>query len=460
VLEINPASIAAIKGPFNKWLGGIGSEPNVHFYRQDGRSFAHSSRGHNYDLIQISGADTKQALVSGALTLNENYLYTVEAFDDYLKSLAPNGVLSIIRFGEFEALRLANIAVSALRRLGTKEPHRHIAILQSGFVYGVIVHRNGFPTKDIGALNKHLKPVSTLDKPIFYAIDDPVNRPVKVAYTRVTKKKNIFNKYFASVKVGNEESFRNGYSFEIAPPTDHRPFFFDISRYDKTETWTSSVHVVMLRDLLISLTALSLLLILIPVWRMREKLNGMTAVIAPIFFGSIGLAYLMIEVWMLNRFSLFLGHQTYSFIIVLSTLLISTGLGAWQGERLIPNYKIRAVVGCGLVVALLVLGSFLLPRVIESAWNSSLMVRAIATIAFVAPTGMVMGLPFPAGLTWIGIKYSKTVPWCVGINGFASVLSTIVIIPISLLFGYSAVLLTGGGLYAIAGIASMAMREK
>jgi hypothetical protein len=113
-----------------------------------------------------------------------------------------------------------------------------------------------------------------------------------------------------------------------------------------------------------------------------------------------------------------------------------------------------------LVVLLLVLGSVFLPSAIESSWNSSLVIRALVAVAFVAPTGLVMGLPFPAGLAWIQRKYSKTIPWCVGINGFASVLSTILVIPISLLFGYSAIVLTGGGLYALAGIAAIAMNER
>jgi hypothetical protein len=346
---------------------------------------------------------------------------------------------------------LANIVVSALRRLGIKEPNRHIAILQSSFVYGVMVNRKGFSAEDIVALNKHIKPVSTRDKPLFYAIDDPVNRSVDLQYPRLTRQNKVFSEFFAQVKMGSTANFRNAYPFEISPPTDNRPFFFDMSRYDKPDTWRYSPHVVVLRDLLISIMLLSLLLVLVPVWRMRDKLSGAAAIIASVFFGSIGLAYLMIEVWMLNRFSLFLGHQTYSFIIVLSTLLISTGIGAWQGERLLPNYKRRAMIGSGLIVVLLALGTFLLPGVIEAVWNSNLMIRAVVTVAFVAPTGMAMGLPFPAGLTWIGTKYSNTLPWCVGINGFASVLSTILVIPISLLFGYSAILLTGGGLVRVGG---------
>src|SRR6185295_10076591 len=106
VVEINPDSIAAVRGPFNEWTGGIGSNPRVTYHLGDGRSFAHRLRTGGYDVIQLSGVDTKNAASSGGLALSENTLYTEEAFADYLRNLNPNGVLSIVRFSDAEAVRL------------------------------------------------------------------------------------------------------------------------------------------------------------------------------------------------------------------------------------------------------------------------------------------------------------------------------------------------------------------
>jgi hypothetical protein len=172
----------------------------------------------------------------------------------------------------------------------------------------------------------------------------------------------------------------------------------------------------------------------------------------------VGLAYLLVEVWMLNRFSMYLGHQTYGLSVVLSTLLVSSGFGAWLSGRLLPDFRRRALIGCGLIVLLLVAGMFLLSDVIETTWHWHRIPRVLLTGALVATAGLAMGIPFVAGLNWIQRTYPTTVPWCIGINGFASVLATVLVIPLALWFGYPTILTVGIGLYALAFVVAVSMR--
>jgi len=461
VVEINQAAIAAVTGPFNGWLGDLNSYPGVQYHNADGRSFAHRTRGERFDLIQLSGVDTKQALASGGLTLSENYLYTKEAFVDYLKSLNPTGVVSIIRFGEREALRLSNTAVAALREIGVTNPANHIAVYQSGTLCGVIVGRSEFTQESNKRLVDNLKPSRDMPQgPFFYRFSYPDGYFLNLEYSPLYASNPVFSSFFEQVRKGDTSPFVESYPENIAPTVDDRPFFFDSSRYDRSTTWKESKHIWFLLTLILSVFVLSILLILLPVNRMRERLKGFDSVTLSTFFASVGLAYLLVEVWMLHRFSMFLGHQTYGLSVVLSTLLMSTGLGAAISPRIVPQLKSRVLVGSGLILFLLTSGAFVLPIVCEATWHLGLLPRVFVAMSFIVPTGIAMGFPFPAGLSWIHNIYPATVPWYIGINGFASVMATIIAIPLSLGFGYTTILVVGIGLYTFAALLFCFLRTR
>jgi len=144
--------------------------------------------------------------------------------------------------------------------------------------------------------------------------------------------------------------------------------------------------------------------------------------------------------------------------VVLASLLIATGLGATLGSRWLPDPRKRVLIGGGAIIGLLLVGAFLLPHALEASWNTSLPVRALVVIAFVAPTGMAMGQPFVAGLTWLRQTAPPSVPWCIGINGFSSVIGSIGVIPLAMGSGYSAALAAGVGLYLTAAAIGLRMR--
>lgn len=473
-VEINEDSIAAVRGPFDRWLGGIGTDPRVHYHHQDGRGFAHKARGADYDLITLSGVDTKTSLSSGALALNENVLYTEEAFVDYLASLSPTGAIAILRFGSCEAVRLANTAAAALERMGHAQPARHIAVLSLGLLHGVLVQKQPFSDEDAAEFAARFAP----DDPDFDGLriffyepfGFPMQTPARIEYlpgrvhapgsldhaelaldpaTLAPTDGSDVRAYFDALARGELARFQRRYSCDVAPTSDDRPFFFDLFRYDLAPTW-SYHHVRVLVGLLGSVLLLSVLLIVIPVWG-RRTASARFNLRALGFFASIGLGFLLVEVWLLHRFAMYLGHQSRSLVIVLSTLLCATGTGALLGERLWPEPRKRVLIASAGVAIWAGMGWFGLGALQELSWTLPLWARAVLTVSYVTPLGAVLGLPFAAGLRWVEREARSAAPWCIGINAFASVLASVAVVPLSMFAGYSAVLAAGLGLYLAAG---------
>lgn len=456
VVEINRDSIAAIRGPLKGWVGEIGQNPHVRFHNRDGRSFIHG-RDNEFDLVQLSGVDTKNNLASGSIALSENLLYTEEAFTDYWQSLTPDGVLSIIRFGEPEAIRLAHTAVTTLRGLGVEGPERHIVIAKTGVGFGVMVKRSPWTPTEVAALERQLNPDFFRGIDVYYYRLNglPFDRPATLEYVPGRPKDNALGQYFAAVVEERLPDLVAYLPFDISPTSDDRPFFFDVWRYDRSETWHAP-HVITLRNLLATLVGLSLVLILLPLRRLRSASSS--AKRKPMFFACVGFGFILLEVWLLHRFTTYLGHQVYALSVVLSTLLVSTGVGAAVGDKLMRGRSDRALLGSVAAALLSGVTAALSPLVLEATWQASLATRALIAALFITPLGIALGQPFVGGLAWLRNRAPEAIPWCIGINGFCSVIGSVGVIPLLMIYGYSGSLITGIAMYAMAGVMALGMR--
>jgi hypothetical protein len=452
VVEINPDSISALRGRFDRFVGDIGKNPAVTYHLGDGRSFVHRAANRGYDVIQLSGVDTKNSSTSGGLALSENTLYTTEAFLDYLGNLNDAGVLSIVRFSDAEAVRLSHTAVTALRALGVKSPADHVVVLSTSYVRGVLVSKTPFSEADLNVIAARYKPPPGMpfgiDVYYYSAMGMDFRVPTSVDYAPRRLTFAPASAYFASLAGGAENGFVAAYPFDVAPATDDRPFFFDVFRY----AWPALLaypHVKLLGSTLASVLVLGVILVLLPVGLSRSSVKG-----APpssvAFFAALGLAYLFVEVWLIHRFGMYLGHQSYSLGVVLAALLSSTGFGAFLGERLLPSVRRNVATGVLGIGLLLVVGHLALPAVLDTTASAPFAARIAVAIGYTALLGACMGLPFPAGLRWARASAPDAVPWYVGINGFSSVVATIAVVPVSHALGYAAVMWTGGALYVLA----------
>jgi hypothetical protein len=171
------------------------------------------------------------------------------------------------------------------------------------------------------------------------------------------------------------------------------------------------------------------------------------------YFGCLGAAFMLIEVALLQRFVLLLGHPVYSLTVTLFSLLVGTGLGSWVSRR-VRGGRIRhaAAVACTAAGAVALLWSSVLPFVIHAAVGWALPLRLTLAVALMLPAGMLMGVPLPAGVRLLAATRPELVAWAWGINGALSVLGATLAVFIAMQWGFSITLACGAALYGIAAL--------
>ncbi len=134
-IEINPIIANTImRGRYADYTYHLYERPDVHLHVTDGRSFVRNAKEH-FDVVQMTLVDTWASTAAGAFALSENSLYTVEAFQEYLEHLNPDGMVAITRW-EFseprEALRVVSVGMEALHRLGVADPRKNFIVVSEG----------------------------------------------------------------------------------------------------------------------------------------------------------------------------------------------------------------------------------------------------------------------------------------------------------------------------------------
>ncbi|MBL8954408.1 MAG: hypothetical protein JNK82_26760, partial [Myxococcaceae bacterium] len=210
-IELNPALVEAMRGPFAKLSGGVYDLPGVTAIVGEGRSVLARSAG-NYDLIQISLIDSWAATAAGAYALSENALYTMESYHQYLSKLSPTGVVSTSRWvlGGFglELPRLTVLAHAALKAEGYTDPLAHLVIVQGGSVATVLMSRSPFTQAERDRL-------AALATERGFTVHWPLG-PAAPADTWVRR----------LLEEGPVDPRFEG--LRLTPPTDDAPFFFQV----------------------------------------------------------------------------------------------------------------------------------------------------------------------------------------------------------------------------------------
>jgi hypothetical protein len=216
---------------------------------------------------------------------------------------------------------------------------------------------------------------------------------------------------------------------------------------------------VTLLVLLVQAVLIATALIVLPLARFaRAGLHAPNRGRFLLYFASLGLGFIMIEMVLLQRFTLFLGQPVYTFAVVLASLLVFTGVGASLAGRLCtrPRQNLRWILL--LILVTLVGTAFLTPVVLSAALALPLVWRILVALLLIAPLGVLLGLSFPTGLRVVANEAPVLVPWAWGVNGFCTVIGTTVALILGMACGFTAVLMIAGLCYAIA-LAAMLRRE-
>jgi hypothetical protein len=457
-VEINPIIARDVMlGRFREYSGNIYANPRVSIHIEDGRSFVRRSRD-RFDVIQASLVDTWAATAAGAYTLTENSLYTQEAFGEYLDHLTPAGVLTITRW-VFDGLRLVSLAQAACAARGL-DAARHLAIVRYDRVATFILKRSPFTADEV----QRLQQVATdLGFSILYAPGLPppavIEEPIEMRQTGTSAAD-----YRRLILAGDRERFLATYPLDIRPTTDDRPFFFHTTRL-RNQFQTAFGRSMLFGNGLSALltlfgisAALVLLFIIGPLLigggRPGAGWGGWLA-----YFGALGAGFMLLEVALLQRFVLLLGHPVYSLTVTLFSLLLGTGVGSFLSRRIaadrVQTVTIRALLAIVLVAVVSALG---LARVVDIAIPWPLATRIVVAAAILMPIGVLLGMALPGGMRLLNAVRPEIVAWGWGMNGAFSVVGATLAIFIAMNWGFSVTLLTGATIYALAAIALQSRR--
>jgi spermidine synthase len=449
-VEVNLGIFRILRETYRDYFRGWVDDPRVRLVNDEGRHFL-AANPDRYDVVQLSGVDSYSGTPGSAHVFSENFLYTAEAFDLYLERLTPGGILCMQRLELVpprDMLRALVAAVAALRRAGATRPADHIVTVSSTTknpFTAMLVKRTPFEPAEIERMAAW-----TRAYPLLMVTAAPAGLPADYS---------MYQTFLDLGSAGREAAFVSAYAYDLTPPEDDRPFFFRYSTWshlwDRRPELEGSVPVMeySVIILLVLVTAAALACILLPLkWLTTEGRDAPDRFRHVVFFAAIGAGYMAVEIALLQKLSVALGHPNYSLSVVLASLLLATGVGSAISGRLTGALGGLRGVSYLLSAVVFLLYFAVFPR-ISSLAALPFAARAACAAALVAPLGVLLGAFFPTGIGQVKKTAPAFAPWAWGVNGVFSVISPIVGVAISMTWGTNALLLSAIPVYIAAGFA-------
>jgi spermidine synthase len=446
-VEINSATLDTVTRVYRDYCGSWSAHPRVRLIEDEGRHYL-AARPDRYDILQLSGVDSYSGTPGAAHVFSESYLYTAEAFDLYFSRLTDNGILNVMRVEHKparEMLRALVTMVGALRRAGVAAPAEHILMVtaRSGNFTALLVKKTPFTADEKRRL------AAWADASPLFGLS---------AAPEVNAGRHGFYQVFLDLQdEAKERAFVVVYPFDVSPATDDRPFFFRFTfwrhllpRGDRLGAAVPVMEVSLLL-LAVAIGATAILCIHLPLrFLVARGVRLPTRGRYGLFFAAIGIGYFAVEIALLQRFGLFLGHPNYALSVVLAALLVTSGAGALASPRLPggeASVRWTSYALAGVVLLEKALALPLLPRLVGLGFG----LRVMVVFVLVAPIGLLLGSFLPRGLERLKADAPALVPWAWGLNGIFSVLAPVFAVAFSVTWGIEALLVAAIPVYLVAG---------
>ncbi|PKN08016.1 MAG: hypothetical protein CVU73_09190 [Deltaproteobacteria bacterium HGW-Deltaproteobacteria-8] len=438
-----------------------------------------------YSLVDVSPEFLDQGQAN-------KYLLTSEGVARLFQALSADGLISLpMGIGELPVYALKAVATvrQGLLLAGVAEPAAHILVLRSSFTARILVSRQAFSPRDI-ATARAFAAERSFDTPYFPGIDPakvevyndlpPVSfetgtteaaRPEGAGDTGTgdPRARDALMDDLAAFLQRGDTSASSFRFFNLAPSTQDRPFFHEIIRLSRIPAALARIELLPRQEIgyLVNVAVLAqaalfaLIVFLLPMLRRRgmgglghgEVLSGFG------YFMCLGLGFLFVEIVLIERFTFFLNDPALAFALVLSAMLIASGLGSAFSSRFVPRPRAGIRLACAVAATLAAFSGLLLPRLLDLALAWPDPAKLALAVGIVAPLGFFMGMPFPLALsTYRGVR-SPFIPWAWSVNGALSVVATPLANILAVSCGYSLVFYASLGLYALAGLLAPTRRE-
>jgi spermidine synthase len=462
-IELNPLTYDLVTDVYADFGGHVADQPGVNYVTGDGRSFLARSED-EYELIWYPAPDSysaTNAATAGAFVLSESYLYTKETIEESLDHLNDDGIVAT-QFGELDydgkpnrTTRYVATVRAALEEHGVDDPSQHVLVATSSsggqsVLSTVLVKKTPFTQDEIASFQA--KGADIEGNTLRYAPGQPQDNTVTAVLT---------------LPADEQRQWLDDYGYDVDAISDDGPFFWHFARFGdvlrdfpdrivRADPEDSIGERVLILLLVIAAT-LAAVFLLLPfvtmrkVWRELPRKPTSAA-----YFTALGFGFMFFEITLIQRLVLFLGYPTYSLTVTLASLLMFTGIGALLSARLKGHVQSAAKAMAVVVVALGLAYLFLLPMLTDALLTAALGVRVIVAFLVLAPLGLLLGMFMPLGLgavsalTGHGQEY---VAWGWAVNGFASVIGSVLTTIIAMMFGFNVVLALATVTYLLALVA-------
>ena len=488
-VELNPVTIGLLTDHFKQFTGDLTAIDNVTVHNADGRSFLARSND-DYDLIWYVAPDSyaaNNAASSGAFVLSESYLYTVSMIKETLEHLSEDGIM-VVQFGELDfegapnrTSRYLMTAHQALEELGITDHSKHLLVaaeLQDGFgdLSTIVLKRTPITEAET---SRALDAISNVPKTKLQFA--PGSEPAA----------GIVGSLASAPDLQTATERASIVDRNIFPVTDDAPFFWhfvdfgtvlgDITRPLNSLNPEDSIGERVLLLLLAISVLYAAVFLFVPFLRrsnkgseatdrpFRQPLNGP----AILYFASLGLGFMLYEISLLQRLTLLLGYPTLSLSVTLATILISTGIGSALAGRAVARFSMLPWLLLGALAALAAVYQFAVGAITEATLSSPTPVRILVAVLLLLPLGCCLGMFMPLGLSKLAHlrgagdesatshepeDFSPTdqaqhaVAYAWAINGFFSVIGSVLTTILSMTFGFRNVMFLALAIYMLAAL--------
>lgn len=449
-VEPNSFLLSALKNELTPYNDSLFYHPSLRVRELEPRTFLLMDTAH-YDLIIVPEIGSFGGS-AGLYALREQFLLTKESFAEMWQRLKNGGAIAVTAWMDYPArspLKLLATAIEMLEELNIPHPGNHIAAIRSWSTISFVITKSALTETEI------LNIRDFCDQLQF----DPAFLPGLREEERINYhglQDSSFLRNMDKLFSAERKALYNEYDFNIAPATDDRPYFSQFIRWKSLLVLAQQfgnraipffeIGYLLVVVTLVQIAIISFVLILLPLFKLRWRGKNKFRVL--LYFSSIGLGYMFVEMVFIQRFILYFGQPVYAASAVITSLLIFSGFGSYASTYIAEKRKGLLLV-LATIVLLLFMYAFALTPILQKTIDSSMRLKLLIVILLVAPLAFCMGIPFPAGLAKVSQINSQAIPWAWGLNGCFSVISTALATIIAVELGSTMVLLLAALAYCV-----------